>query len=31
MNPVTVEFLNRVEKYNRSKQVEALQLLNTNT
>jgi hypothetical protein len=28
MNPVTIEFLNRVEKYNRSKQVKALQLLN---
>jgi hypothetical protein len=31
MNSVTVEFLNRAEKHNRSKQVEALQLLNTNT
>jgi hypothetical protein len=28
MNPVTVELLNRVEKYRRSKQVEACQLLN---
>jgi hypothetical protein len=28
MNPVAVEFLNRVEKHSRSKQVRALQLLN---
>ena len=28
MNPVTVELLNSVEKYRRSKQVEACQLLN---
>ena len=28
MNPVTVELLNGVEKYRRSKQVEACQLLN---
>ncbi len=28
MNPVTVELLNSVEKYHRSKQVEACQLLN---
>jgi hypothetical protein len=28
MNPVTVELLNSVEKYHRSKQVEASQLLN---
>jgi hypothetical protein len=28
MNPVTVELLNSVEKYRRSKQVEVYQLLN---
>lgn len=27
MNPITVEFLNRAEKYSRSKQVEVLQSL----
>jgi hypothetical protein len=28
MNPITVEFLNRAEKYSRSKQVEVFQMLN---